>query len=365
MYNVKVIGAGSIGNHLANASRVMGWDVTMCDIDPAALERTRKEIYPTRYGSWDEAIELVEAGNAPSGGFDLIFIGTPPDSHMKLALDAIAERPKAILIEKPLCGPDLSYAQNVVDASAAAGVACFVGYDHVVGSASVRAGELIANGIGGKIAALDVEIREHWGGIFGAHPWLDGPKDSYLGYWKRGGGACGEHSHGINLWQHFSHCIGAGRIVQVSAMLDYVADGVVDYDRLCLLNVVTETGLIGRIVQDVVTQPPRKWARLQGDAGYVEWHCNRNPGEDAVRWMTEGDGASDETFAKTRPDDFILELKHIQSTLAGDITDSPISMERGMNTMLVIAAAHRSARTGRIINIDYRQGHTPDALSEA
>ena len=39
---VKIYGAGSIGNHLAQASRRMGWDVDMCDTDPKALERTKK-----------------------------------------------------------------------------------------------------------------------------------------------------------------------------------------------------------------------------------------------------------------------------------------------------------------------------------
>ena len=44
--NVKIFGAGSIGNHLAHASRKIGWDVSICDLDPEALKRTRNEIYP-------------------------------------------------------------------------------------------------------------------------------------------------------------------------------------------------------------------------------------------------------------------------------------------------------------------------------
>jgi Trk K+ transport system NAD-binding subunit len=60
----KVIGAGSIGNHLSNALRVLGHDVTLCDVDPAALQRTKTEIYPTRYGAWDEEIDLCLAGKA-------------------------------------------------------------------------------------------------------------------------------------------------------------------------------------------------------------------------------------------------------------------------------------------------------------
>ena len=44
--NVLIFGAGSIGNHLANASRNLDWNVTIFDIDQKALKRTKEEIYP-------------------------------------------------------------------------------------------------------------------------------------------------------------------------------------------------------------------------------------------------------------------------------------------------------------------------------
>ena len=359
---MKIFGAGSIGNHLANASRAMGWQVDICDLDAAALERTRSEIYPARYGSWDEGIRLFKAEEAPEGEYDLIFIGTPPDSHMALALKAVEEGPKAILVEKPVCGPGLVSSQSLVSAAAEKGIAGFVGYDHVVGVACLRTGELIASGVHGQVETLDVEIREHWGGIFGAHPWLEGPHDSYLGFWQRGGGAAGEHSHGFNMWQHLAHELGAGRVIEVTATLDYVNDGQVDYDRLCLANLRTEKGLTGRVVQDVVTKPPRKWARIQGDAGHIEWHCGYKPGADAVVWAREGDEPTEEIFTKTRPDDFIQEMRHIEASLKGDAAASPISLGRGLDTMLVIAAAHKSAREGRTVRIDYAKGYVPEAL---
>ena len=59
-----------------------------------------------RYGAWDEAIELCEPGSDPKGGFDLIVVGTPPDSHVGLALEALGERPNAILVEKPIYKPE-------------------------------------------------------------------------------------------------------------------------------------------------------------------------------------------------------------------------------------------------------------------
>ena len=108
MHSIRIIGAGSIGNHLANAARAFGWHVTLTDNDPAALDRARNSIYPQRYGKWDDEIVLKDSRAAITDPADVVFIGTPPDTHIAIAnvvLDAVT--PKAIIIEKPLCGPDL------------------------------------------------------------------------------------------------------------------------------------------------------------------------------------------------------------------------------------------------------------------
>lgn len=359
---IKIYGAGSIGNHLANASRALGYAVDLCDIDPAALERTRSQIYPARYGKWDDAIRLFPAAEAPRGGYDLIIVGTPPDHHIPLALAAIAEQPRAVLVEKPLCRPNLAGAQPLHDAAQSAGVPVFVGYDHVVGAAARRIGEIFARGEIGAVETIDVEFREHWGGIFNAHPWLSGPADSYLGYWERGGGAGGEHSHALNLWQHFAGVVGAGRVVEVDAAIEYFRDGGLDYDKICALHLRTESGLLGRVVQDVVTAPPRKWGRIQGATGYLEWHCGIKPGHDAVFASHSGAPASEEFIAKTRPQDFINELEHITRALQNPDEPSPLRLEQALDTMLVLAAAHRSAREGRRVRIDYAQGCALNAL---
>jgi len=280
-------------------------------------------------------------------------------------LEALTEEPRAILIEKPVCTPALEHADDLLAAAQKRGCVLFVGYDHVVGAAANRFCELIDQGIGGEAHTLDVEFREHWGGIFAAHPWLDGPSDSYLGFWQRGGGAAGEHSHAFNLWQHFSNRLGLGPISQVTANLDYVQANGGDYDRLCLANLVTERGFIGRVVQDVVTRPVRKWARLQGSDGFIEWICGYKPGIDAVVTQAKDGEVVVETFSKTRPDDFILELRHIATALNGNAATSPLAIERGLDTMMVVAASHRSAQEGRSVEIDWSQGYSTKALDGA
>jgi len=362
MYRVKIYGAGSIGNHLAHASRQLGWEVVVCDIDKAALRRMQQEVYPGRYGRWDASIKLCVNDDAPVGGFDLICIGTPPDHHLSLALQALREQPKAILIEKPLCTPSLDGAQDLYLAAQDSSTKVFVGYGHVVGKATRQAEALIRSGVIGQVQTVDVEFREHWGGIFKAHPWLNGPEDSYLGYWERGGGASGEHSHAINLWQHFAHVSGAGRVVEVTAMLHYVKQGKAVYDDLCSMSLRTEKGLVGRVIQDVVTCPHRKRARVQGSEGAVEWVNGYNSDGDAVLCLMPERDDEVHLIPKKRPDDFIEELKHLQTQVERPGEPSGISLERGLDTMLVVAAAHEAERSQSRFQIDYSRGYKLDAL---
>ena len=358
---VKIIGAGSIGNHLAHASRRLGWDVVVCDISPDALERMQKSIYPQRYGQWDAAIALSLLDEAPAGGFDLICIGTPPEHHIPLTVAAAAEAPRAIQVEKPLCPPALADADETFRRLESDGVRGFVGYDHVVGKAARRLVEMLGEGEIGEVVTFDVEFREHWRGIFNAHPWLDGPQSSYLGYWRRGGGASGEHSHAANFWQFLAHSTGHGRVTEVSASLRYVRDGRVDYDDCCFLDLRTETGMIGRVVQDVVTEPVRKSAFIQGTKGQLTWVNGYNAKGDAVILDRVGRDSLVQELPKTRPDDFIDELAHIDASLESG-SGSPLDLVRGLETMLVVAAAHRSADERRAIRLDYAAGYSPAAL---
>lgn len=362
MLRVKIFGAGSIGNHLAHASRQLGWDVTVCDVSNEALERMQNRIYPSRYGKWDPDIRLVLNRDAPRGEFDLIMIGTPPESHLPLARQALDEHPRAILIEKPLCTPSLDLAQTVYEAARQSRTAVYVGYDHVVGRAARAMAGYLRQQLLGDVRYVDVQFREHWEGILFAHPWLDGPADTYLGYWRRGGGASGEHSHAVNLWQHLAHVLAKGRVTQVDAQVTYETHDRGSYDTQCFLQLRTEGGLAGRVVQDVVTRPPVKRARVQGTEGCLELVLGFEPNCDALLLHRANGPAGVQKFPKTRPDDFLQELIHIHAHLERSCRESPISLERGLDTMLVVAAAHRAESEQRRMGISYQKGYTPDAV---
>ena len=86
MKKILIIGAGSVGNHFAKASRFLKFNTYVADISKKALERMKYKIYPSRYGFWDVKIKQISLGDFHmlKEKFDLIIIGTPPHTHLKI-----------------------------------------------------------------------------------------------------------------------------------------------------------------------------------------------------------------------------------------------------------------------------------------
>ncbi|MDC0343253.1 Gfo/Idh/MocA family oxidoreductase [Alphaproteobacteria bacterium] len=349
---IKIIGAGSIGNHMANASRSLSFDTTVTDISEEALNRMKNEIYPKRYGKWDKQIKLFNYSQDDNKKYDLIIVGTPPDTHYKIVKNIIKQKPRAILVEKPICSPIKKEIKFFETFSKNRKINFFSGYNHTVGKSAKKVRDLLQKKKTGKILTIDVDWREHWQGIFNAHPWLKGPSDSYLGYWRRGGGALSEHSHAINIWQFFLKSQTNANIKYVNANISYINQSNVDYDNLSLLNLKSSNNVLGRVVQDVVTMPIVKNAKILTSSAFIEWHCERVKGYDEVIISYHNKGQKKFVFKKTRADDFIDELIHIKGIMNGKLkNDSPISIKEAIQTMKVISAAHKSSKTKKNIEI--------------
>tara|TARA_Y100000034_G_scaffold95381_1_gene115853 strand:- start:366 stop:1442 length:1077 start_codon:yes stop_codon:yes gene_type:complete len=354
MYSVKIYGAGSIGNHLSYACRNKGWNVTVYDIDESALSRMKNDIYPSRYGKWDDEIVLTNNEQVIDNYYDVVIVGTPPETHIPIALEELESKnpPKILMVEKPLGTPDLKGCQELWDMSNEKDVLVLCGYNHTLTENTIESEKLINRGILGECKSLHVQWTEHWGGIFKAHPWISGPKDSYLGFTKRGGGAMCEHSHAISIWQHFSHLLGYGKITEVSATIKEMDD----YDETTIISVKTEKGLMGTIIQDVVTNPPVKKLRVQGDEDYIEWEVTETA--DFVRCL-EGTVI----FNKRRSDDFVGEIDYLEDILDGKVDGNVLALERGLDVMMVIAAAKLSNDIGSgKCTINYDKGYSLNSI---
>jgi predicted dehydrogenase len=341
---VKILGAGSVGNHFAHAARHKGWQVWVCDPDADALDRMRTSLFPARYGAWDPAIQLCGPQNAPQGQFDLIVVGTPPDVHLEAARQALQEEPRILLIEKPLLPPVSSDIDDLAAQVQSSDARVLVGYNHLLSPALTRWETRLVEV--GKPLSLDVAFREHWNGFFAAHPWLRGPADSYLGFTHRGGGAGGEHSHALSLWLHIAEAVNAGPVTSVRAFMDSVQEGGAEYDRIFKVHLETQKGLGGTVTQDVITWPAQKRARLQGDRGAYEVDFHGHVGEDQVVFTPLSGNPKVHHHPKTRPLEFIRELDHIEDLLENPLAPSPISVEHGLSVMRLLVAACQSAARG-------------------
>lgn len=169
---VKIIGCGSIGNHYANVYVNRDHKVFVTDKDPKALNRMVSTIYPNRYGKWDNRIEIIDS-NDDNENYDLTFIGTPPASHLSEAIKILKKNnSKIIHIEKPvsLINDKNLYKFNVLRKKSK--ILILNGYNLNYSKPVSKVLELINKNNLGKLLYLNTNVREHWEGIFKAHPWI-------------------------------------------------------------------------------------------------------------------------------------------------------------------------------------------------
>ena len=86
MKKILIFGCGSIGNHMSYAARRLKFQVFITDIRNQAMLRMKNIIFPKRYKKWDNKINIIDYNKVfkLKEKFDLIIIGTPPSTHLKL-----------------------------------------------------------------------------------------------------------------------------------------------------------------------------------------------------------------------------------------------------------------------------------------
>ena len=343
---VKVIGAGSIGNHLGHGCRTLGMDVTICDIDRSALERTRDVIYPNRYGSWDKAIRLATPDELSGEAFDIVIVGTPPATHLKVATAELeTTRPGVMLIEKPLAHPSSADIAAFIDTSQQSDTRVLVGYNQRLKPNTKHFVQLSTALDLGQLKGLSSNMLESWDGILKAHFWMKSERDSYLAFTDQGGGALLEHSHALNLFLYLADVLGQGRVTDVVADIEWVTHEDGRYDRDSALSLTLESGLVGTVRQDLHTWPATKEAIASFDKGTLVWSMG-DTSDRVEHRSTSGDLVEAWDFPKTRPEDFIGELQHLQSVWENPTSESPIGLAEGVAVMDVILAAFESSRSG-------------------
>jgi len=338
---VKIIGAGSIGNHLCFAARSLNWEVVVTDISPDALLRMKSIIYPSRYGKWDDKVKFLNAREDELANekqhYDLVFVCTPPGSHLKVATDQlIKHEPKFLFIEKPLSSPGLGLElRNLKNLSRKTETKILVGYNHRLTPNTQYLLEKIRNNNYGQIKFLRSNFRENWKGILNAHPWLDGPGASYLGYIKSGGGSLFEHSHGLDLLLYAAETAKLGRPSILSSVFTRINDGNLDYDENVIGIFEFDNQIVGIFEQNVFTNPAVKKLEIEFEDATVKWFTlDKKAGVEI--YSSNGELLDSFIYDKERKDDFAPQIEHLEKLIKGDITRSPIALDQIEVTQAVL-----------------------------
>ena len=196
---ILIFGSGSIGTHHANAAITLKNDVFITDKNNTQLDNMKKNIYPQRYGKWNNKINCIPYDKVFNlkKNFDLIILGIPPKLHLKLLKKCIKHfKFKKILVEKPLC----VYNQNfnfLKKPEICKKIYC--GFNHSV-SESFQFFLKCLKKINKKDPLnIDLIWKESFNLVLKAHPWILSLKDSYLAKTKNGGGVSHEYSHALHL----------------------------------------------------------------------------------------------------------------------------------------------------------------------
>ena len=297
---------------MAFACRKLGYDVCVTDKDQMALNRMKKKIYPKRYGKWDNNIRTFKLNKILSYNliYDLVIIGTPPSTHLdiynyckkKISFNKILiEKPLFHIKEKKLDSFKRDLNKKLI----------FCGYNHSISPSINYLFKKIESVNPNDIEFIDIQWREGWRGIMNAHFWLKSEKDTYLGDFKKGGGALQEHSHGL----HLSICLLNKFFKNKFNILDKrvvftTTTKNKKYDKYSSILFYSKSKKLN-LELDLFSLNPRKEINIYLKKNrIISWIHNFKKNNDLVR-LINGRKEQKNFFRKDRSTEFISEIKHI------------------------------------------------------
>ena len=303
--NILIFGAGSIGTHHANAARALNCNVLICDIDFSKFEYMKNNLYPKRYGNWDNKIKFISYRDVfeTNNIYDLIIIGVPPKNHLTLLKKCFASlKFKKILVEKPLCVfnqnflfiKQLRYKNRI-----------YCGFNHSISESILFLINLVLKNKIGEIKNIEINWKEDFNLILKAHPWIKSLKDSYLSNLNEGGGGCHEYSHAVHLALIFKNILFKNK-TQICQDIVYKKKGSLYYDSAAQITFKDKLRSINLNI-DTITDPCEKNIKLVGDKGTIFWERKIEKNYEKIEMRKSKN--SNYKFKLTRRDDFINEIR--------------------------------------------------------
>jgi predicted dehydrogenase len=331
--SVLIFGAGSIGNHMAHAARKLKLNVYVTDIKNDSLVLMKQVVYKKRYGFWDDKIKIIEYKNVFNlkNYFDLIIIGTPPQSHIKTFFK-IKNKLKynKILIEKPLT----NFKNNLkifADNKYSIRNKVFIGYNHSISESFLFFIELLKKKNKSELNEINVVWKESWKKIMDAHFWLKKLNKSYISRTRHGGGALHEHSHGLHI---LILLLNAFKIKIKKIKKNIFYNKKLKYDESVNLDFIEDNILINYNT-NLISYKIKKKVMVSGNNFSISWINNFKKNFDAVIFSNKNI-TKIYKFKKTRSSEFQNEIKYLLNIKKKDVIKSNLNISHGIEVMNLI-----------------------------
>ena len=334
--NVKIIGSGSAGNHIAYALQKFVKKITLTDLSKNALNRSKYKIYIPRYRTWSKKINQQIEGRDEDTYYDAIIISAPPNTHLPLLKKNI-NKSKVFLIEKPICEPNQKTINNFKKLIKKYKDKIFLcGYNHRLFPSTILL-KSILKFEKNNFNFVEVKFKENTECFLKAHSWYKSLSDSYLSSSKKGGGSLCEHSHAINLSQHIFDDNFNFKLIYKD--LKFFKDKKSNYDLNSDM-IFSYKNKIIKIVQNFQSKPIEKEILVSGNNFFVKLIYNYKNSNDKIIYFNKKKKVSKiYNFKKKRSDDFIYEAKYLVKVIKEKKTKhsiNPLSAKKGIKTMELI-----------------------------
>lgn len=320
-----VIGLGMIGRHHARLLQRGDIAAFAGAVDPGG-DRYGAVLPP--HGVFASVDELLGAG-AP----DFAIVAVPTALHLPVARQ-LAEAGVHVLIEKPVAATAVE-AQELIAIVEAAGVRAAVGHVERFNPALLGARERID-----EVGEVFLIATERIG------PFPDRVRDI--------GVVLDLASHDIDVVRW----LGGSPVAQIAAQTAVKMER--GHEDLALMTGRLQSGTTFNCVVDRVSPTKRRRTRILGERGMLEAdtltgdlvlfrNASTHPSDpvaQALRGVSEGDAIR---FALDRPEPLAVELQTFCAYVAGDDEAGVVSLQEGLETVLVAEAALRSADSGATV----------------
>ena len=270
---ILIFGSGSIGTHHTNAAISLNCEVYITDKKSSQLINMRDNIYPSRYGKWNNKIKCIpyKLVFKLKHKFDIIIIGVPPSSHLKLIrLCQKNFKFKKILVEKPLCVYNENF--NFLKKKEFKDK-IFCGFNHSISRSFLHFLKILKKNLykNNSKVQINIDWKESFKLVLKAHPWIKSIRESYLSNYKVGGGVSHEYSHAIHLLIILKEILFRKNTPNFKKDISFKKVGKTKYDKSLIITYLDQRVKLNLFLNSVNNPPQKRITVKIGNDKSLKW----------------------------------------------------------------------------------------------